>query len=345
MKKKIRNLMLMSVLFGVMIFTITGCGGNDNKASEGSVNITLYHGYSTAETDNPGNYLATQFVKYINEAASDKIKIKIVGDGLGGDDLELLDGVMNGTTDMMISYTDDMGMNQPSLLMPSIPFLFNTDEEVYKYLDSDAFQGEVKKYDKTYKTHTLGLAAGGFREMINNKHEIKTVSDLGDLKFRIPQDDLYKSVYEALGANAVPISGDEMFSALQQHTVDGQCMTIDGIVAYGYKDIVKYMSMTNHMYTTYTLVMSADLYNSLTPELQTIIDEASEKAIKDQRQMVINTTEDAIQEIKDSGVKVSTGVDIDSFRNAVEGVWKTYRKKFGTEFWDNSLSFIESNRQ
>lgn len=337
-KKKIIALLLVAV----MVF-FTGCGGStDNEG--GKIEITINHGYSTADDTNPCQYFAKKFIEYVEAEAGDQVSFNIVGDSLGGDDLELLDGIRAGSGSILITTPDDMGTYQPTLTMPGMPFIFNTVEEAEAYLDSEIFQAELDKYAEDFNGHVLGLGINGFRVMIGNKQAIHSISDFAGQKWRVPQDDLSVKIYKALGANPVPVSGSEMFSALQQGVVDGQCLPVEGVVSYGYQDIITYLDVTNHIFTSWAMVMDNELYESLSPELQQIFDEAGRKAALEQRALVESEYDTQLQEIADAGVAVNTDVDTEPMREAMDSVYKEYREILGADFWDTSMEFIAQLR-
>jgi len=327
-----------------LILSLAGCGGGPQGAGEKPLEITICHGYSTSDSNNPCQYFATKFIEYVGEEAGDQVKFNIVGDSLAGGDLEVLEGLRFGTADMMIIAPDDMGTLQENLLMPAMPFLFSDTENVIAYLDSDIFRNELVKFEEEYGPHTLGIGINGFRQMINTKHPITCKDDLKGMKWRVPQDPLYLSTYKYLDTRPTPVSGDEMFSALQQGIVDGQCLPVSGVVSYGYDEIIDYLDVTNHMFTAWCLEIRGDLYDSLTPELQAIFDEAGRKAAEDQRALVQKDFERELKEVRDAGVAVNANVDTESMREAMAPLYDEYREKFGHEFWDASVKLIEEER-
>ena len=198
-----------------------------------------------------------------------------------------------------------------------------------------AFDGAYGDYVKENWIEPTGLKVlcfweSGFRHFTNNVRPIYTPDDMKDIKFRSAQSEIRVKMFEALGASATIINFSELYTALQQHTVDGQENPLSIITANGFYDVQKYLSLSGHFYSTALFIVNPDFWGSLPAEYQEIIQAAAEECRDYDRQLSSESEADMIQTCKDHGMEVNE-IDADAFKAAMDEVWKLYTDKFGTD--------------
>ena len=191
----------------------------------------------------------------------------------------------------------------------------------------------------------MGIAENGFRQLTNSKQEVKTVDDMKNLKIRVAGSNLLMECYKRWGADATNMNWSETYTALQQKTVEGQENPLPAIDAASVQEVQPYCSMWNAIYDCLFFCINGDIYNNLTPEQQKVVDEAGQKAVDYER--AINRAGD--NEIMDrwqneNGVKITKyeDMDIDSFKQAVDGVDAWYQKELETAGYDDAKDLIEA---
>ena len=154
------------------------------------------------------------------------------------------------------------------------------------------------------------------------------------MKLRVPPLALRVEAFKLLGANPVPMALPELFTALQQGTVDGQENPMATIESYKFNEVQKFLSLTNHTYVYAPLVFNGSTWKSFDAATQKIILDAAKKAQTMSRDLYVKYETEALKRVKDSGVTVTTHVDYKAFADKVKPVWESFRQKQGNELFD-----------
>ena len=165
------------------------------------------------------------------------------------------------------------------------------------------------------------------------------------LKIRGAGSNLLMECYKRWGADATNMNWSETYTALQQNTVEGQENPLPAIDAASVQEVQKYCSMWNANYDCLFFCINQELYDSLTPEQQKVVDEAGAKAVKYERE--INRAGD--DEIKtrwanQNGVKITEykDLDIDSFKKAVDGIDDWFVKELKSQGYDDGQDLVNA---
>ena len=124
----------------------------------------------------------------------------------------------------------------------------------------------------------LGYWGAGYRHLTNSKRPVKSPDDIKGLKIRVLQNPLFIDLWKALGANAVPMPFPEVYSALEQGTVDGQENPAATLVSAKLFEVQKYLSLTSHVYFVDSLLFSKPVWNKLNADERKVITDAAKEA-------------------------------------------------------------------
>lgn len=345
MKKKL----LCLALACTMIFSLSACGGgNDEPAGDGAegieaMEITIASPQPNSESDPVYVYCKT-FADIVTEKTDGKITFDIQGDAVLGSDTEIAEGLTLGTLDMGITSNAAAGGYAPSQQLYALPFLFNDDEEANAFIDSD-IAAEMNKDMEEKGLKVMSVLDGGFRQSLNTKKSIHSMAGYKGMKWRVPPMDLFTDTFKALGANATPMSGAEVFTGLQQGTIDGCEFPVSSIYSMQLYTAAGYIDMTNHMFTAWYACVSDKLWDKLSPEVQKIFEEAAAEANEASRKVQIESTESQLAEIEKAGATVNYDVNTDEMREAVQPILESYRDKIGADLYDRAMEYIESLRK
>lgn len=182
-------------------------------------------------------------------------------------------------------------------------------QEVYDVgFDGKAAQEMLKGVSKVGLKH-MAMWENGFRNYTNNDHAIETPADCKGQKIRTMENPIHLKAWKSIGANPTPMAFSELFTAMQQGTVDGEENPIGIIYSNRFYEVQKYISLTQHVYTPYVVVMNPDKYDSLTDEQQEIIDKAMKEASAYQLEVSAKDEEEGIKEMEKYGCEVNTLTD------------------------------------
>ena len=153
--------------------------------------------------------------------------------------------------------------------------------------------------------HLLGVGENGFRHPTNSKRPVNSMADMKGLKLRIAGSALLNRMYELWGVNYVNANWSEVFTGMQTGTYDGQENPLPTADGASIAEVQKYVTYWTGVYDCIFFTMNGELYNSLSPELQAIVDECGLKAAQNQRQLERQGDQEVLEKWKAAGVTVS----------------------------------------
>lgn len=163
----------------------------------------------------------------------------------------------------------------------------------------------------------------GFRNTTASK-EVKNVEDFEGLKIRTQSSDIQMAIFDALGANPTAISFSELYTALQQKTVDAQENPYVNILQSNIFEVNDYLIETEHVFQVASLLISPSTYDELTDEQKGWVDEAAEYATEIERKVCEEDNEKAKETlINEKGMKL-VELDKEELRAATESVYEEY---------------------
>lgn len=224
---------------------------------------------------------------------------------------------------------------EPNLNALCIPFLWKDTDAIDAALrpgtDVDAALNKILK-EKGYIA--VAYAENGYRELTNSKREIKTPEDMKGIKFRAIGSTMIFDVFKAMGANPMDLNFSELFTALQQKTVDGQENPISTvIVPQKYYEVQDYMTIWNYVYEPHPLMFNLELWESFSPETQQAIQKAAIEACDYQKKLSRDALAENVELIKQSGTTVTelTPEEIQAFKDVAVPVVEGYYADFNPE--------------
>ena len=331
MKKKILSLALAAAMM-IGVASLAACGGNTSggnagsgsnaggsAASGSSMNLKI----ATTGNDKHQSTIAAQaFADKIAELSGGQITATVYPNSSLGSEREAAEGVKMGSIEMTVVTTDGTLPNWvPETQVLSIPYLFETKEEAYYVLDNFLQDELAPKFEEQGIKH-LAFCELGFRHFTTNGKEIKSAADLAGQSIRVQEATIWFALADSLNFIATPIAFNELYTALQQGTVDGQENPITSIATSAFDEVQKYMCLDGHTYGAESIIMNLDLYNGLTDEQKAWVDEAAAYARDYQRETVDAMEQEYLQQIKDSGVVVCEDPDIQSFKDATADMYQ-----------------------
>ena len=257
---------------------------------------------------------------------------------LGGE-RESIEAAQLGTQDLVVTSSGPLGNFVPETKILDIPFLFRDYDHARKTLDGKIGQDLLEKM-KARGLIGLAWAENGFRHMTNNKQPIMTAQDAAGLKMRTMENKVHMEGYKSFGILPTPMAFPELFTALQQGTVDGQENPIPVILAAKFAQVQKYLSLTGHVYSPAIFIMSPKMYNAASEADQKVFVEAAKIGAAAMRKRVNDDEARGIALLRSQGMEVIEKVDGASFRKAVTPAYAG----FGAEFGADNIRAIQAVR-
>lgn len=348
MKKK-----LVSVLVAVsMVGVLTACGGKNSDGGSGGDSdsgdkITLV---MSNVTTNSAKDAGEKFAELVEEYSGGTIEVEHFPDNQLGDDKTVVENTQIGEVDIAVASTSSIATVYPDYYLYDTPYLFLNQDEVYEV----GFGGEAGKkiMEGVDSIGLKGVAMweNGFRNYTNNDREIKSPADVKGQKIRTMENEIHLKAWTALGANPTPMAFSELFTALQQGTVDGQENPLGIIASNKFFEVQKYISLTQHVYTPYCVVMNPDVYASFSDEQREAFDKAMAEATAFQIEESHKADAESVDLMKEAGCEITelTEAEKAEFQKVVEDadIFSLAKGKMtNEELFDEMIKELEEYRK
>jgi tripartite ATP-independent transporter DctP family solute receptor len=286
--------------------------------------------------DHPYQITATKFAQLISERTNGKVIVETFHSGQLGNERELIEQCKLGSVDFVVTASAPWGNFMPELMVFDLPFLFRDRAHAYKVLDGPIGKPYLQKMDKQ---NVIGLAfwENGFRHTSNSKREVKTPADLKGLKIRLMENPVHLGTFKALGAMPTPMAWGEVFTALQQKTIDGMENSPVVYVTSNLFEVQKYLSLTGHFYSPAPFIMNKDKMNKLPKDIQAIILKTSIEMRDYERKVHLELDEKNLKVLRDKGMTITT-VDPNLFREKCTALYDEYKAKLGADTINNIIN-------
>ena len=269
--------------------------------------------------------MGRQFGQYLSDRTDGKITVTVYAQDqlTAGNQQEGIQAVIDGSTDMCAHSNLIMSGFDQRLNVVSLPFIFESTDDVDALLGAGGAGYEaLAPIVEGLGLHLLGIAENGFRHVTNSKHEIHTPADMVGLKIRIPNTAVLTYAYGDWGSNWQIANWGEVYTALQQGTYDGQENPLPTADGGSISDVQSFCTYWTGVYDCIFFCMNQDLYDSLSPELQALVDEAGAWAAAQQRQLEREGDQVVIDKWTEAGVTFTylTEDEVKAFQDASANV-------------------------
>jgi tripartite ATP-independent transporter DctP family solute receptor len=269
-----------------------------------------------------------QMAKEVEQRTAGRYKLQPFYASALGNEREATEAVQLGTLDLVMTSTGPIPNFVPETSILDIPFLFRDYAHARAVLDGPIGQEMLTKFDsKGFKA--LGWGENGFRHMTNSKHAVNSPADLKGLKMRTMENPVHIQAYKGFGIIPTPMAISEVFTALQQGTVDGQENPITVIQSWKFDQVQKYLTLTGHVYSPAVILMNKGLWDKLPAADRTAFLDATKEAIKANRARIDEDERTGVTYLRSKGMQVITDVDRTKYQEALKPVFAEFSKKFG----------------
>ncbi len=298
---------------------------------------TLKMNISLAQNSHYGVAIDT-FAREVEKRTSGRYQIQNFYAGALGAERESIEGLQLGTLDLTMTSTGPVPNFVPEVAILDIPFLFRDYGQARAVLDGPIGQDLLKKFDAKGIT-ALAWGENGFRHMTNSKRDVKLPEDLKGLKMRTMENPVHIAAYKGFGIITTPMAFTEVFTALQQGTVDGQENPVSVITAAKLDQVQKYMTLTGHVYSPALILMSKAQYDKLSPADKQAFGEAAKEAVKVNRARIDEDEKRAVADLRAKGMIIVENVDKAKFQAALAPTFSDFGKKFGQDNIDKIKNY------
>ncbi len=321
------------ILCGIMAAGIlTGCGsGGQSEITEvgdSSGTVTLKLGMVDPDVSN-FHEGALAIADEVSKATGGKVKIEVFAGGQLGNERDMYEGAQMGTIDMFTASNAVLTSFIPEMAVLDQPFLFETEEQAHNVIDGKVGELIAEKTEEQ-QIHTVGWMDVGFRNVFSVR-PVETVDDFEGLKIRTMENDIHIAAFNALGAIATPMASGDVFTGLQQGTIDAAENAIANLIANRYYEITKNVTMTNHIFGFMGVFVSDKAWNQIPEDLRDEFLAGVEAGTKLQRQYLVEANEAAKEELTELGVQFYE-IPMDQMRELVEPAMEEFSDRMDPEW-------------
>ena len=303
-----------------------GLGLGFGMLASASAQTMMKISISTAKNSHQGVGIDV-FAQEVEKRTAGRYKVQTFYDGSLGGERESIEAVQLGTLDLTLTSSGPIPNFVPEAKILDVPFLFRDKPHARAVLDGPIGQQMLTKFNAKGFT-ALAWAENGFRHMTNNKRAVNTPDDLKGLKMRTMENPVHIAAYKGLGIITTPMAFPEVFTALQQGTVDGQENPLSVIMASKFDQVQKHLSLTGHVYSPCIFLMNKGLFDKLSAADKTAFVEAAKEGAKANRARVDSDDAKGVAELRSKGMSVIE-VDKSKFVAALTPVNAEFEKQFG----------------
>lgn len=292
---------------------------------------------SVAQNSHQGVGIDT-FAREVEKRTNGRYKIQTFYSGSLGGERESIEAVQLGTQELTFTSTGPVPNFVPEARILDIPFLFRDKAHARAVLDGAIGQEMLGKFEsKGFKA--LAWGENGVRHMTNSKRAVNAPDDLKGLKMRTMENPVHVTAYKGLGIVTTPMAFPEVFTALQQGTVDGQENPLSVIMAAKFDQVQKHLSLTGHVYSPAIFLMNKAAFDKLSAADKQAFLDAAKEAVKANRARVDEDDSKGVAELRSKGMQVVENVDKSKFVAQLAPVNAEFEKQFGKANIDKIRNF------
>lgn len=278
------------------------------------------------------------FAREVDQRTQGRYKVQNFYSAALGAERESVEGVQLGTLDLTLTSTGPLPNFVPEVAILDIPFLFRDYAHARAVLDGPIGTAMLETFPAKNLV-ALAWAENGFRHMTNSKRPVNAPDDLRGLKMRTMENPIHIQAYRAFGILPTPMAFTEVFTALQQGTVDGQENPLSVITSAKLDQVQKYLSLTGHVYSPAVILMNKAKWEALSAADRQAFAEAAKEAVKANRARIDQDERNAVAELRSHGMTVTENVDKARFQAQLAPVYAEFAKRFGQDNIDRIRNY------
>ena len=307
---------------GIMLFSLMGCG---DSSQDGKIIIRMTH---TQQPESISDLTAKEFQKYVDEKSDGRIRIEIYQNcGLSGGDLtKAIELVQTGNIDIHVCAPANIANYNPKFYAFWLPFLFDSTEDLVRFVNSERAKNEINKWCNDLEMTMLGINNAGSRQISSNK-EIHSPKDLKGMNIRVPGANVFIDLYrDYFKANPTAMDFSEVYTSLQQKTIDGQENPIAVFNSSKFAEVQSNVLLWDGVRDTNIWVISNKTLEKLSPEDAKIIQESAAEALQWGNDYLAANESSIIENLEKNGTKFArlTDEERQEFKEACAGIFVKY---------------------
>ena len=237
--------------------------------------IVLKFGH-LADEKNTWHLGALKFKELVEKNSGGRIEVKIYPNEQLGKEKDLVTSIQTGTADMGIFGETLTTFGADKTIFMATPYLLRDAAHLHKIAGGEIGREIEAQVLEMAKLRVLGYMERGPRELTSSR-PVKTPDDLKGMKIRLPNVPIFLAAWEALGAKPIPMAFSEVFTSLQQGTIEGQENPYALIASAHFYEVQKYLNKTSHVRGWIYVCIGEKRFASLPDDLKKVVLDAGKE--------------------------------------------------------------------
>jgi tripartite ATP-independent transporter DctP family solute receptor len=310
----------------VKLLTLAMLSGSLMATAAYAQKTTVKIGYAVSRDSHYGAG-ADAFCSELEKSTSARFTCSQAPNASLGNEREMVEAAQIGSLDIAFVSSGTVGNFVPEIRVLDIPFLFRAYDHARRTLDGEIGQDLLALFPSKGLV-ALAWGENGFRQLTTSNRAINKPADLSGLKLRTMENKVHIESFKSIGALPTPMAWPEVYTALQQGTIDGQENPLPILVTARLWQVQKHLALTSHVYSPTLFLASPALFNKLSAQDKKAFLAAAKVGSAAQRARVTKDDKTAIAQAEKEGMTV-TRPNTAEFRTALEPAFKGFEKTYG----------------
>ena len=288
----------------------------------------------TAEA--PKGKAADYFKRLAEERTGGRVKVEVYPNSQLYKDKEEMEAVQLGAVQMLAPAFGKFGpLGVREFEIFDLPYLFDSMEQARKITQGPIGASLLRKLEPK---GILGLAFwdNSFKQMTANT-PLHMPEDYKGLKMRIQSSKVIEAQMRQLGVLPQMMAFSELYQALQTGVVDGQENPFSNIYTQKMHEVQKHMTITNHGYHGYVVIVNKPFWEKLPPDIRTTLEGAMKETTAYFTKLAQEEDQQALEAIRKSGLMIIHTPSLEekaALRTALLPVHEQMKSRYGAELLD-----------
>lgn len=279
---------------------------------------------------------ALKFKEEVEARTDGAVTVEIYTDAQLGNERDMVESLQMGTLDIGFIASSVLTSFVPEYALLDVPFSIQDEEHAAKVVD-----GKVGTYLSDLllsgqNIRTLGYYQNGYRHIFSTK-PIDTIEDFSGLKIRTMETEIHQAAFSALGAMPTPMAFGEVFTALQQGTIDAAENSLDNIYSQNFHEVAKHVTLSGHVFGFVVLCISEKSWEKIPEEYHEAIQEAGKISAEYEAELMKTSNDEAQAKLEEAGVTIH---EID--RTVLEEACSGLKEQFSDVLPEEYMTEIEN---
>lgn len=259
----------------------------------------------------------------LDEWSDGRIRVRVYPQAQLGSERETIQQTIDGAIDINRVNINPLTAIEPTLKVLSLPYLFESTEQMHAVLDGEIGQELLGKL-RDSGLIGLGYYNSGRRSFYTSVGPIETIEDLRGLRIRVQRAQIMEDMVRAVGAIPVQMVFEDVYTGLHTGVIQGAENNFPSWVTKGHFEVARYYTLDAHVRSPEVILFSKRTWDRLRPEDRALIRRAARESIPYQRRLWEEKVKDSIEKAREAECEIITTVDRRPFVEAMDNVYRKH---------------------